>query len=83
MRKQFDVILKTITMCVSEFVLFTLAWTAVYVVTGILRVKRCPVDAVVIILVHTIVTSVLYSASYTSYYNKALRAKVRFGKQKY
>ncbi|XP_063682445.1 uncharacterized protein LOC134817236 isoform X2 [Bolinopsis microptera] len=77
-RKQFDVILKTITGCVTEFVLFTLAWTVVYVVTGILKLN-CPVNTVMIILVHTIVTSVLYSASYTSYYNKALRAKAKFG----
>ena len=76
-------ILKTITGCVAEFVLFTLVWTAVYVISGILRVEKSPVNVVMVILVHTIVTSVLYSASYTSYYNKALRAKARLGQQRY
>ena len=54
-----------------------------YVISGILRVEKSPVNVVMVILVHTIVTSVLYSASYTSYYNKALRAKARLGQQRY
>lgn len=82
MRRQFDVILRTITGCVGEFVLFTLAWTAVYVISGIAGI-RSPVNVLMIILIHTVVTAVIYSASYTSYYNKALRAKARFGQQKY
>ncbi|KAL5254994.1 hypothetical protein ACHWQZ_G014441 [Mnemiopsis leidyi] len=82
-RRQFNVILKTITGCVAEFVVFTLVSTAVYVISGILRMEKNPVNVVMVILVHTIVTSVLYSASYTSYYNKAVRAKARFGQQNY
>ena len=75
--KHFDVVLKAITGCVVEFVLFTIAWISVYVTTGILEVEECPVDVIMIILVHTTVTSILYSASYTTYNKKVAKGNTK------
>lgn len=75
-RQHFFVVLKAITACVVEFVLFAVLWGTVYVLTAVLGV-RCQVNVVMVILLHTTVTSVLYSASYTKFSKKAVKARAR------
>ena len=57
---------------------FTTAWCGVYVVCGVAG-NGCPVDLVMIIILHTTVVCVLYSASYTSSSGKAVKARARLG----
>lgn len=74
--KHFHDILKSITSCIAEFILFVGLWIVHYVCTGIYNFKS-PFDTVIIILVHTIVNSLLYSSRYTTYNKKLFKNRLR------
>ena len=73
--RHFHDILKSISSCIAEFVIFILVWVVHYFLTLIYTDVKCPLDTVMIILVHTAVNSVLYSSRYTTFHKKLFKRR--------